>query len=492
MLPRSRLPIPVGAPPAHPLHRMRSEGALRVKDTQRTLHRLRSLGQLSPPPQDPVPLPSPPPIPPRSPYRPKSTSTLRSTRRVPPPVEISAPQPSLPDSVSVCSSEYSQNGGEVQAADTLDGDTVLSEGNLGPTAVASSQPQSPSHGPDLGDLSQLLLFRGRLQETGCTFSPEGEMLTYGNPTSDADFHQMIHLGPLYDEKWVKYFNRDSAGVENSLGPDIRVLKRMLQNEGIKFNGQHQRTSYISKLSPKLLRLCEQYDVLLREEWSAKMQNIHPALRRSFDGEQETRLGLGIRRCFEGKSSIPQNLGWSFITKDDDFEAEFARKSRQLTVTAERPHTVHTDSWPIVQDISIDLPALPSKSQTPSVSRRSSLSLILPLRPRGGTVVSQSFVHVPSPLNSPNASSTMLVDEWHTPNSSIGPGEERRGRPRRRQDHAGTLAAIVADERKRAEEQTVREDVQGGGGPVKSGEKKKSEKPKGMWKRVKGVFGRKKT
>ena len=108
------------------------------------------------------------------------------------------------------------------------------------------------------------------------------------------------------------------------------------------------------------------------------------------------------------------------------------------------------------------------------------------------MVSQSFVHVPSPLNSPNASSTMLVDEWHTPNSSIGPGEERRGRPRRRQDHAGTLAAIVADEPKRAEEQTVREDVQGGGGPVKSGEKKKSEKPKGMWKRVKGVFGRKKT
>jgi hypothetical protein len=495
MLPRSRLPIPVGAPPAHPLHRMRSEGALRVKDTQRTLHRLRSLGQLSPPPQDPVPLPPPPPIPPRSPYRPKSTGTLRSTRKVHPSMEMSAPQPSLPDSVSVCSSDYSQNGGEVQTADTecrTGGDTSPPQGCLDTTAVTSSQIQSSSHGPDLGDLSQLLLFRGRLQETGCTFSPEGEMLTYGNPTSDADFQQMLHLGPLYDEKWIKYFNRDSAAVEDGLGPDIRVLKRMLQNEGIKFDGQHQRTSYISKLSPKLLRLCEQYDVLLRGDWSAKMQNIHPALRSSFEDEQETGLGLGLRQYFEGRSAIPQNLGWSFIKKHASFETEFARQSRQLTVTAERPHTVHTDSWPIAQDVSIEPPTLPIQLQTPPVSRRSSLSLILPLRPRGGTVVSQSFVHVPSPLNSPNASSTMLVDEWHTSASSIGPDEERQGRPRRRQDHAETLAAMVADERKRAEEQTVREDVQGGGGPVESGEKKKSEKTKGMWNRVKGVFGRKKT
>lgn len=491
MLPRSRLPIPVGAPPAHPLHRMRSEGALRAKDTQRTLHRLRSLGQLSPPPQEPVPLPSPPPIPPRSPYRPKSTGTLRQTRRVPSSKDIRVPQPSLPDSVSTCSSGYSKDGGEVQTADTkcrIDCDTALPQGSLDPAAVASSQIQSSSHGPDLGDLSQLLLFRGRLQETGCTFSPEGEMLTYGNPTSDADFQQMLLLGPLYDEKWIKYFNRDSAQVGDGLGPDTRILKRMLQNEGIKFNGQHQRTSYVSKLSPKLLRLCEQYDVLLRAEWSAKMQNIHPALRSSFEGDRETGCGLGIRRAFEGKSAAPQNLSWSFVTNDDDFEAEFDRKSRRLTVAAERPHTVHTDSWPIVQDFDSVPTTLLSEPRTSSVSPRPTLTLVIPLRPRGGTIVSQPFVHVPSPLNSPNASSTVLADKGQTSNVSSGPDENRRGRPRRRQDHAGTLEAIVADERKRAEEHTVREVVPGGDDSVTFGDKKK----KGMWKRVKDVFGRKKT
>ena len=409
-------------------------------------------------------------------------------------MEMSAPQPALPDSVSVCSSEYSQNGGEVQAVETkcrIDGDTVHSKEKLDSTAVASSHPQSPSYGPDLGDLSQLLLFRGRLQETGCTFSPEGEMLTYGNPTSDADFQQMLHLGPLYDEKWMKYFNRDSAGVENGLGPDTRVLKRMLQNEGIKFDGEHLRTSYISKLSPKLLRLCEQYDALLREEWSAKMQNIHPALRSSFDGEHENSFGLGIRRDFEGKSTTSQHLGWSFIQRDVGFETEFAGKSRQLTVTAaERPHTMHTVSRSITPELSTMPTTLHSKSRTSSMSSRPSLSLILPLRPRGGTVVSQSFVHVPSPLNSPNASSTMLVDDWQNSASSSGPDEERRGRTRRRQDHAGMLAAIVADERRQAEERAAGEDVQGGGGPVVSEEKKK--KTKGMWKRVKSVFGRKRT
>jgi hypothetical protein len=316
------------------------------------------------------------------------------------------------------------------------------------------------------------------------------MLTYGNPVSDADLQQMLLLGPLYDEKWMKYFNRDSAEVENGLGPDIRVFKRMLQNEGIKFNGQHQRTSYISKLSPKLLRLCEQYDALLREEWLVKMQNIHPALRSSFEGEQETRLGLGIRQDFEGKSTTSQILGWSFIQYDADFETEFDRKSRQLTVTVEEPNVVQAGSWPIAQEVGIETLTLPSEPRTSSVSHRPALSLVVPLRPRGGTIISQPFVHVPSPLNSPNASSTMLVDDQQTSAPSSGPDEDRRGRPRRREDHAGTLSAMVADERKRAEEQTVREDVPGGDDPVESGEKKKSEK-KGMWKRMKGVFGRKK-
>ncbi|OSS47737.1 hypothetical protein B5807_06692 [Epicoccum nigrum] len=408
-------------------------------------------------------------------------------------MEMSDTQPCLPDSVSIYSSDYSLDGGEVQTADTecrLDGDTALPQGSLDSTAVASSQIQSSSYGPDLGDLSQLLLFRGRLQETGCTFSPEGEMLTYGNPVSDADLQQMLLLGPLYDEKWMKYFNRDSAEVENSLGPDIRVFKRMLQNEGIKFNGQHQRTSYISKLSPKLLRLCEQYDALLREEWLVKMQNIHPALRSSFEGEQETRLGLGIRQDFEGKSTTSQILGWSFIQYDAEFETEFARKSRQLTGTIEEPNVVQAGSWPIAQEVGIETLTLPSEPRTSSVSHRPALSLVVPLRPRGGTIISQPFVHVPSPLNSPNASSTMLVDDRQTSAPSSGPDEDRRGRPRRREDHAGTLSAMVADERKRAEEQTVREDVPGGDDPVESGEKKKSEK-KGMWKRMKCVFGRKK-
>ncbi|OAG14462.1 hypothetical protein CC77DRAFT_1082713 [Alternaria alternata] len=57
----------------------------------------------------------------------------------------------------------------------------------------------------LEELSQILHLRGRLQQMGATFSDQGEMLTYGNPSSPKEFEAMIRLGPLYDDQWNSFF-----------------------------------------------------------------------------------------------------------------------------------------------------------------------------------------------------------------------------------------------------------------------------------------------
>jgi hypothetical protein len=52
----------------------------------------------------------------------------------------------------------------------------------------------------LRELSDILNLRGRLQQMGATFSQDGELQTYGNPSSPNAFEQMLKLGPMYEEQ----------------------------------------------------------------------------------------------------------------------------------------------------------------------------------------------------------------------------------------------------------------------------------------------------
>ncbi|KAJ8113938.1 hypothetical protein OPT61_g4059 [Boeremia exigua] len=270
---KSRLPLPVPTKSAQSLHRLRSEADLRASSA-RPLRRLQSLGQLPPPPNKPLP-----PIPPRSPYRPQVQ------------VQSKAPQtPSraytggdyspiaFPYSISDSRSCYSQEQDEVQEGSLPALGPLNVQDSYTPDRIDFALNHESKRTYGLDDLSQILNLRGRLQEMGTTFSPEGEILTLGNPLLDSDLEQMFRLGSMYDEQWDMFFKSGrNEAADAAIWPVLRMLKKTLQAEGIRFNDRHKLLNP-EDLHAKLIRLSERYDAL-REEWlHESLKDVHPALR----------------------------------------------------------------------------------------------------------------------------------------------------------------------------------------------------------------------
>jgi hypothetical protein len=158
----------------------------------------------------------------------------------------------------------------------------------------------------LEELSEILHLRGHLQQMGATFSDQGEMLTYGNPSSPKEFEAMIRLGPLYDDQWNSFFIEtyepsDSGGKNAQLWAGLRTLKKLLQNEGVVFGRQHQRYSF-GDSSTRLRRLCCAYDEL-RNEWLVMLRTSLPAQN---DAQLSTLLGEESSSESDSKSSDDDN------------------------------------------------------------------------------------------------------------------------------------------------------------------------------------------
>ena len=223
----------------------------------------------------------------------------------------------------------------------------------------------------LEELSEILHLRGRLQQMGAIFSDKGEILTYGNPSSPKEFKAMIHLGPLYVDQWNSFFIEtyepsDRGGKSAQLWAALRILKRLLQNEGVVFGRQHQWCSF-GDSSTRLRRLCRAYDGL-RNEWLVMLRTSLPArndaqpstlLREKLSSESDSdssdddnqRLNGTVILDMEAprdiisrpvirhhrRSSVPHNIGWHF--SDDSIPGSLKnaawRSSDDLSLVPER-------------------------------------------------------------------------------------------------------------------------------------------------------------
>ncbi|KAF1364169.1 hypothetical protein EJ07DRAFT_152203 [Lizonia empirigonia] len=309
-LPRTQKPSSI-----HPLLRMRSESQLAAA-TERTLPRLRSMGQLSSPPDWPLP-----PIPPRSPLRPKRRTSGLPTSGNRSVDKHSQFYPS--DSSSSSGLRYSQDGDWEPHLGSYRNTTLTQDAPDQPSTSSTLHP-TPRQTPTLSDLSRVLHLRGRLQEMGCTFTPAGALLTYGNPPLRSDLEQMLRLGAWYDEQWNLFFDGTAPAHEAhcALWPDLALLKRMLQNEGVVFDAQHRRCAD-GDADPKLVRLGDYYDGL-RDEWRSKMMRDSHSKQRS---------------AVQDGAATPTNLGWAFVYGggEDDEERRRIRsstRSSRLTMVVE--------------------------------------------------------------------------------------------------------------------------------------------------------------
>lgn len=219
---------------------------------------------------------------------------------------------------------------------------MLVQGNSDHAKVEFILRRNSRQTPNLSDLSNILQLRGRLQEMGTTFTPEGDILTYGDPPVQAEFEQMLRLGTWYDEQWNMFFNPDSATEDatRDLWADLKVLKKMLQNEGISFDVHHKRLDY-GTTHPRVIRLSDQYDVL-REEWMTKtlqripLQHIHPAERSNLPSVVE-----------EDIPTTPTNLGWNFLFDEDevgDRDRRHDRRNSRLTITVDEREPSNGSEW----------------------------------------------------------------------------------------------------------------------------------------------------
>jgi hypothetical protein len=192
----------------------------------------------------------------------------------------------------------------------------------------------------LQDLSELLYTRGRLQELGCTFSEPGELITYGGPPSLKESEQLLRLGPIYDEQWASFFCRPDSpfpGDDPSMWSDMRTLKRVLGNEGVKFDPQHRRLSW-SVGGDKIVFLCGAYDDL-HKLWTASLPLIRvlpPVDEREEEELNESVDDSGVfmdeepdhdlpnqtneQYALDRLSDVPRNVGWRF---SDDIDPAMA-------------------------------------------------------------------------------------------------------------------------------------------------------------------------
>lgn len=353
---------------------MRSENCINGDAPRaQTLHRIRSLGQLSPPPDEPLP-----PLPLHSPYRfpaqvksiahleASNTRLFGAERRV----------ATLNRSSTSRSYNRQENETDNGCSSNRNAMGIMSDWEKQRTHFKLTR--NSKEIPSLDDLGQILEHQSRLHELGTTFSPEGEMLIYGNPTLEADLHQMLRLGSIYDEQWNRWFNgRKPQDEDSSLCADLRVQKGMLQNEGVQFDCHQRRLNYGTPNS-KLIRLSDQYDVL-RENWLETLQNIHPAFRPGFCGDQVplTPANLGLRLSIDSKPEgkpIPRRRRRS--------SSPFAGvKEEEKPSLSSGPDPAHTEA--VMEHIS-PLDTFRLLSNARSVTTVSDLNPVTPERPCGAT------------------------------------------------------------------------------------------------------------
>ncbi|KAH5787376.1 hypothetical protein HBI16_012320 [Parastagonospora nodorum] len=216
------------------------------------------------------------------------------------------------------------------------GDEDFEDGNFGPNSDEEQRAELQLYGTEeqmatLQDLRELLYTRGRLQELGCTFSEPGELITYGGPQSLKESEQLLRLGPIYDEQWASFFRRPDFPFPDddpSMWSDMRTLKRVLGNEGVKFDPQHRRLSW-SVGGDKIIFLCAAYDDL-QKLWTASLPSIcilPPVDEREEEELNESVDDSGIfmdeephhelpdqtneRYALDRLSDVPRNIGWRF-------------------------------------------------------------------------------------------------------------------------------------------------------------------------------------
>ncbi|KAH6642238.1 hypothetical protein C7974DRAFT_97725 [Boeremia exigua] len=486
---RSRAPVTLAVKPTRQLHRMRSESCLETIP-ERTVPRPRSLGQLSLPPNEPLP-----PLPERSPLQLlKAPDTVQSQSSYAHTVEE---HPRLPasnssvDSGSVYSEDEGAEYGRSPGRNTLLMEDI--ELTLG---------RSIKRTPNLDDLSQLLGFRGRLQELGATFSPEGQMLTYGNPSKDAELDEMLRIGPLYDEQWNTHFhgNSNAPEADSSLEPELRVFEKMLQNEGVAFDDQHKRIDYGSS-RPKLIYLSFKYDTMWKD-WQDKMtQSMDPALRplgtdslirkvnarsslpaHAVEKQPGQPDGLG-RAVSETISTLP---GSPLREVDSHLSAPTEVVEKQPKLRDSPGHTVSETIGTCPSPV-IECQALLSAQEVPHPQATGS---VRSAHPHGLATSSPPLRHGSSPLHVANTASTIMTDdELEALRDGMSNSAEAMLTGRGRQhEHAGVLAALVDDERRRAEIRERADQQQREEALAASGDKKKG---KGPWSRLKAMIRMKK-
>ena len=457
------LPIPVGAQFAHPLHQMRSEGQLNPTP-ERTLSRLCSLGQLSPPPDWPLP-----PIPLRSRLRPASKT-------------YGPPTPS--NSGSSSSSHYSQDD-ELNSDGRSNRNTMLIQDHFDQRKIEFTLQRNSKQTPNLEDLSQLMHLRGRLQEMGTAFTAEGEMCTYGNPPLNSELEQMLRLGVMYDEQWNTFFNNGKTDeADNDLWSDLKVLKTMLQKEGINFDEQHRRRNYGTS-HPKLIRLSDQYDVLYEEWLNKKIYNVHPT--------QRHELQRSPMQMYAPKT--PTNLGWKFLLDDDgDDEDELVRKrsrrASRLTIVVEEQANAENGPGPTLEEGDAAYWSPPATPESLASVRDFDKN---PSPARELTVGAPTLLHGPSHLQA-GTTASMLQRDAESETRTTSTVSDVNGLSQyvavSRYENAGMLAILVDDERRCAEERE-RSNRSAAGEEIHEEEVRRVKKSKGWRKWLRTVVGRKK-
>lgn len=443
---QSRIPAPVDATSTHGLRSMRSEGCLKGQPERKVRH-LRSVGQLSSPPNKPLP-PLPPGFTPRPLNRFQTLNGIiassdcecvANTRRT-------LASKGSSSSKSTCSQDL-----ESEIGDSSPCNTMLIQEHTHQGKVEFQLRNDAKHTPRMGDLSHLLELSVSLKEMGVSFSANGQMRTYGNPPLDEDLKRMLDLGTEYDTSWHTFFTRRKQEVEHKLWPVPHVLKKMLQNEGVAFGDRHTRLDH-GLGAPKLKRLCALYD-LLRKEWFQKtLSDVHPAYR--WD-EPPARAEA---------PQTPVNVGWSF-TREELPEHGLPRKSshrrERLTIIAEKQPSMHYGLGPTIQEEeSADSSSLDTSKVAVStlVSTQAMTDATAAVRPQGPTTGAQALIHGSSPLQRANTASMLLADDnLQVQITSPGANEVVKGPGLRRHKHNGVLGLLVADERRRAKEQQARAD-----------------------------------